>query len=272
MWALLLLLGVEVGANKSIMSSFHTIGVTGLIIAVGGTIGSCVCACLLWKWVEKDNSQSRPQKSKIVKKEGRESPFRGSIVIVSFFVVGLMFGGLEIVADTYVRDISFAVLCVMLFFVGYSLGSNPDIIKRFKSLNPRLALLPVATIVGTLIACLLLSLFMDYPVSGVLAVGSGFGYYSLSSIMISQSLGAELGTIALLCNIVRELITLLGSPLLVKLFGKLAPISAGGATTMDSTLPIIMRTLGEDFVLLSMFHGFLVDFSVPFLVAFFCSL
>ena len=113
---------------------------------------------------------------------------------------------------------------------------------------------------------------MDYSVAGVLAVGSGFGYYSLSSIMISQSLGAELGTIALLSNIVRELITLLGAPLLVKMFGKLAPISAGGATTMDSTLPVIMRTLGEDFVLVSMFHGFLVDFSVPFLVAFFCSL
>ena len=89
---------------------------------------------------------------------------------------------------------------------------------------------------------------------------------------IAQSLGAELGTIALLSNIVRELITLLGAPLLVKMFGKLAPISAGGATTMDSTLPVIMRTLGEDFVLVSMFHGFLVDFSVPFLVAFFCSL
>jgi uncharacterized membrane protein YbjE (DUF340 family) len=55
-------------------------------------------------------------------------------------------------------------------------------------------------------------------------------------------------------------------------FGPLAPISAGGATTMDTTLPIITRTSGQDFVILSLFHGFLVDFSVPFLVTFFCSL
>jgi uncharacterized membrane protein YbjE (DUF340 family) len=55
-------------------------------------------------------------------------------------------------------------------------------------------------------------------------------------------------------------------------FGRLAPIAAGGATTMDTTLPIITRTCGKEFVILSIIHGFLVDFSVPFLVTFFCSM
>ena len=41
---------------------------------------------------------------------------------------------------------------------------------------------------------------------------------------------------------------------------------------MDTTLPIITRTSGQDFVILSLFHGFLVDFSVPFLVTFFTTL
>ncbi|KAA6306310.1 hypothetical protein EZS27_023552, partial [termite gut metagenome] len=54
-------------------------------------------------------------------------------------------------------------------------------------------------------------------------------------------------------------------------FGKLAPISAGGATTMDTTLPVIIRYSGKDFTIASIYHGFVVDFSVPFLVAFFCS-
>ena len=56
---------------------------------------------------------------------------------------------------------------------------------------------------------------------------------------------------------------------MVKYFGPLAPISSGGATTMDTTLPIITRCSGQDFVIVSLFHGFLVDFSVPFLVTFF---
>lgn len=271
-WALLLLLGIEVGANDSLMKSLPAIGITGAVIAVAGTLGSCSLAWLLWKWVK--GSQDFHDKETGVSEDRvkSETPLRGSLVIVSFFIAGIVLGLFGLVEDTHVRDISYAVLCVMLFCVGYGLGSKPYIMRRFKTLNPRLALLPLATILGTLIVCLALSMFMDYSVASVLAVGSGFGYYSLSSIMISQSLGAELGTIALLSNIVRELITLLGAPLLVKMFGKLAPISAGGATTMDSTLPVIMRTLGEDFVLVSMFHGFLVDFSVPFLVAFFCSL
>lgn len=65
--------------------------------------------------------------------------------------------------------------------------------------------------------------------------------------------------------------TLLGAPLMVRWFGKLSPISSGGATTMDTTLPIITRTAGQDLVIVSLFHGFVVDFSVPFLVTFFCS-
>ena len=77
---------------------------------------------------------------------------------------------------------------------------------------------------------------------------------------------------ALLANIIREVFTLLGAPLVVRYFGPLAPISCGGATTMDTTLPIITRTSGQDFVLLSLFHGFLVDFSVPFLVTMFCEM
>lgn len=269
-YALLLSLGVEVGANKILMSSLHTIGIYGAVIAVASTLGSCLCAMLLWHRVGNKVKQGKGKRDVDMPKE--ESPLKGSVVILGFFVMGVILGISDVVDDTYVRDVSFAVLCVMLFFVGFGLGSKPAMLKRFRSLNPRLMLLPLATIVGTLSACILVSFFMRYSVTNVMAVGSGFGYYSLSSILISQSLGAELGTMGLLCNIVRELIVLLGAPLLARIFGPLAPIAAGGATTMDSTLPVIMRTLGEDFVLLSMFHGFLVDFSVPFLVTFFCSL
>ena len=41
---------------------------------------------------------------------------------------------------------------------------------------------------------------------------------------------------------------------------------------MDTTLPIITNVSGKEFVILSIYHGFVVDFSVPFLVTFFCSL
>jgi uncharacterized membrane protein YbjE (DUF340 family) len=105
-----------------------------------------------------------------------------------------------------------------------------------------------------------------------MAIGSGMGYYSLSSIFITEYKGAELGTVALLSNIMREIIALLCTPFLVKYFGNLAPISVGGATTMDTTLPIITRYSGSEYAIVSIYHGFITDFSVPFLVTLFCTI
>ena len=92
----------------------------------------------------------------------------------------------------------------------------------------------------------------------------------LTAYFITEYRGAELGTIALLANIIREMLTLLGAPLMARWFGPLAPISAGGATTMDTTLPILSQTVGQRYIALSIYHGFVVDFTVPFLVSWWC--
>lgn len=134
-------------------------------------------------------------------------------------------------------------------------------------------MLPVMTVLGTFLGVIAVSvLIKDRPIHELLAVSAGFGYYSLSSVLITQYKGVELGTIALLANIVREVLTLLLAPWMVKYFGKLAPISAGGATTMDTTFPVIIKNSGKEFSILSIYHGFITDLSVPFLVTFFCSL
>lgn len=199
---------------------------------------------------------------------------KGSLIVVGFFVLGVCLGRLDL-APALLMDsrVTFAALCCLLFCVGMSIGSNDNIVSEFRSLNPRLALLPVATILGSFAGTLVAWLFLQYRgVTDCMAVGSGFAYYSISSIFITQYRGAELGTVALLANIYREILTLLIAPLLAKVFGPLAPISSGGATTMDTTLPIISQTCGQQYVVVSLFHGFVVDFSVPFLVTMWCML
>jgi uncharacterized membrane protein YbjE (DUF340 family) len=199
---------------------------------------------------------------------------KGSLVIVSFFALGVVCGLYHLIPwDLTGSRLSYYALCALMFCVGVSVGCDPDMWKRFRSLNPRLVLLPVMTVVGTLAGCAVVGLFMGHrTIADCMAVGSGFGYYSLSSIFITEYKGAELGTVALLSNIMREIVALLCAPLLVRYFGRLAPISVGGATTMDTTLPIITRYSGKEFVVVSIFHGFVVDFSVPFLVTLFCSI
>ena len=198
---------------------------------------------------------------------------KGSLIIVAFFILGVIFGRLELVEIGKAGfDVSFVALMLLMFCVGISVGNDISALKGLKQLNPRLLLLPFVTISGTLAGCFLLSLCLpSRTISEVMAIGSGFGYYSLSSIFITQYKGPELGTVALLANISREIITLLGAPFLAWIAGPLAPITSGGATTMDTTLPIISKVSGTRFVILSIYHGFVVDFSVPFLVSFFCT-
>lgn len=199
---------------------------------------------------------------------------KGSLTIVGFFILGIIVSHYNLLPLSLIStNISFYALCGLMFFVGVSIGSDTSTLKNFRQLNVRFALLPLMTILGTLAGCIIVSFFLsNRSISDCCAVGSGFGYYSLSSIIITEYRGAELGTIALLSNIMREIIALLCAPVLVKYFGKLAPISVGGATTMDTTLPIITQSCGKDFVVISIFHGCLTDFSVPFLVTLFCSL
>ena len=200
---------------------------------------------------------------------------KSGLVIVSFFVVGTIVGVCGFFPGWLAScsDVSFYALCALMFFVGVSVGGDSSVLRSIRSVSPRLLLLPLVTVAGTLGGVAVASLlFPGRSLIDCLAVGSGFGYYSLSSIFITEYRGPELGTVALLANISRELLTLLCAPLLVRWFGRLAPISAGGATTMDTTLPVITRTSGNAYVVLSVFHGFVVDFSVPFLVSFFCSL
>lgn len=199
---------------------------------------------------------------------------RGSLIIVAFFIAGLLLARWGWIPSSLSEgDVSIWALYALMFLVGISIGSDTQALKAIRGQHWKILWVPVATWAGTLAGTALASLLLpSRNLADCLAVGSGFGYYSLSSIFITEYREAELGTIALAANIIREIITLLGAPLLVCWFGKLAPICAGGATTMDTTLPVITRFSGKEFVVVSIFHGFIVDFSVPFLVTFFCKL
>ena len=170
-------------------------------------------------------------------------------------------------------------------FAYYSLSSV--LITQFKEasiglqLRLKFLLIPLATIGGTLLFSALASLLLSrWSIFDCMAVGSGFAYYSLSSVLITQfkeasiglQLATELGTIALLANIFREMMALLGAPLLVRYFGRLAPISAAGVNSMDVILPVITRYSGKEMVPIAIFHGLLIDMSVPFFVSMFCKL
>lgn len=275
-WLLLLVLGLEVGSNGRVMDSLLTLGGESLLLALGATLGSVLLAKALWQWVNRVEKRKNDDATENVEIDASStlSALKGSVVIVAFFVMGVMlsrFGLVTMHPDG--NNIGYLALASLMTAVGLSIGSDPNTMKRFATINRRLALLPLLTIAGTLAGSAIVSLVLPHrTLSDCMAVGSGMAYYSLSSIFITEYRGAELGTVALLSNIAREIIALLMAPLLVRWFGRLAAIAAGGATTMDTTLPVITRVSGKEMVVVSIFHGFITDFSVPFLVTFWCSL
>lgn len=198
---------------------------------------------------------------------------KGSLIILSFFASGLLLGIFRFIPDSWANpDFGFYILCALMFMVGFSIGQQPETIANFKKLPARILFLPLTTIVGTYTGVWVVSFFFKHSLFESLSVASGFGYYSLSSVLITQCKGAELGTIALLANIAREVLTLVFAPWMVRYFGKLSPIAAGGATTMDTTFPIITQTSGKEFSVVSIYSGFVLDLCVPFLVTLFCGL
>ena len=197
-----------------------------------------------------------------------------SVIYLAFFALGIALAIPGLIPSFFIEnDLSKWILYLLLFFVGIQIGTNKNILNVTKSVGFKIILVPLATTIGTFAGAIAISFLLnERSITDCLSVGAGFAYYSLSSIIITEYRGAELGTIALLANIIREFFVLLLAPWIVKYFGKLAPICAGGATTMDTTLPIISRYSGSDYVIIALFHGIIIDFSVPIWVSLFLSL
>jgi len=193
---------------------------------------------------------------------------KGSLIILAFFAVGLAGGIFNVFPEWLLNeDLSTYALFVLMFLVGISIGSDKNAFYVLRKLNFKVVLVPMTVVLGSLSGTAIISaLLSNINVLEAMAVGAGFGYYSLSSIFISQMYSQELGVIALLSNIFREIITLLAVPILVKYFGKLAGIATGGATAMDTTLPVIVKFTGKDYGIIAIFSGIVLTILVPVIV------
>jgi len=193
---------------------------------------------------------------------------KGSIIIVLFFVTGMALGVNRFLPPFLTgTDPGLYALYFLMFLVGTGIGADRNVWRILADLNVKILLVPVVLILGTLGGSALSSVILPQTATAdCLAVGSGFGYYSLSSIIISQIRNETLGVTALLSNISREIFTLITAPILVKFFGKLAPVASGGATSMDTTLPVISRYSGREYAVLAVFSGIVLTVLVPFII------
>lgn len=194
---------------------------------------------------------------------------KSSLIIVLFFLAGIILGQFGILPEELSFDkLSIIVLYILMLFIGLSFGSDPRLPEILKSVSLKIMLVPLSTLIGTFSGILIYNLLVPgIALKDSLAIGAGFGYYSLSGVLISQVSGEAMGTLALLANIIREIISLLFAPIFSRFFGNLAPISSAGATSMDTTLPVILKASGKEYLIISIVHGVILTILVPFLIA-----
>lgn len=205
---------------------------------------------------------------------------KSSLIILIFFLLGCV-GGLFYTADFDLHILSVDVLYLLMLLLGINLGYNQDLKGFVRQFSFKMLLVPIATVAGTFLFSAVAGFILSqWSIFDCMAVGSGFAYYSISSVLITQlkapsigmQLATELGTIALLANIFREMTALIGAPFIRKYFGCLAPISAAGIGSADILLASISKYSGKDAIPLAILHGILINISVPFFVSLFCNL
>lgn len=263
-YALLFILGAKLGADEALFSAIATLGLQGVVISLCCTMGSIFCVIPAQRWFS-GHAPERPEP-----RGSLLSGFLGSLYILGFFCLGVFLGRMGLLPGWMTSEgASMYILWIMLFCVGMGIGFDLASLRIVRDMGLRVMLVPALAIVGTGLGAIVASfLFSGLAIKDTLLVGAGFGYYSLSSVLISNHGLVALGSIALIANVFRELFTLLCAPFLVKLFGPLAPVVAAGAPGMDTCLPVIVYFTGERYGIISLFNGLVMTILVPFLVPF----
>ena len=209
---------------------------------------------------------------------------RDSLIILGAFLLGVALALCGVMPESvYAVDlerISSYALYALLFVVGVNVGLDSSLVKAMRELPLRVLFVPIIALVGTLVGSVAAFyvlkwcglLLPELSLHKILTLDAGMGYYSITTIMVGQVWGAEIASIALLVNLLRELTTVLGAPLLSRLFGRYAATSLGGATSMDTSLPIIMRTDGNAMVPVAAYTGIFLTVAVPFILSLLLSL
>lgn len=163
-------------------------------------------------------------------------------------------------------------LALMVFGVGIDIGRNRKAFNNLKALGWRVLMVPAAIAAGSLMGAAAGTAVLAMPLKEALAVGAGLGWYSLSGVLIAELYSVELGAIAFLANVFREMLAFITIPFLVGYVGKLAAIAPGGATTMDSTLPLITKATDSQTALIAFMSGLVLTAVIPFLIPFLLAL
>lgn len=294
---LILVMGMRMGANEEVIANISTIGVSAFLMTVVIMICSILAIWLARHAMKIDRfgrMQSLPVKPETLEKseisaesrrpadqldaEATEEGGGGNsttIAIIISVAVGMAIGYLVIrnvfagSMDQFDSIAGLAIkigLCLLLVFIGLDLGLDGTVVDNFKKVGLRILVFPVVVILGTLTGAAACSLFMDLSLKECLAIGSGFGWYTLAPGIIMENGYVTASAVAFLHNVMRELFSIILIPLVAKKIGYIETTGMPGAAAMDVCLPIVEKSTRSDIAVYSFVSGVILSTAVPILV------
>lgn len=227
-------------------------------IALSTTLGSFLCCYAIFKCLGVKLSSGQVSLQLLMH----------SLKNIGYAFVALMLGYLLFKISTLFQlNLSISTWYLLLIFmilIGLDLAYSP--LDR-SWLNFKILLVPISAIFGSIAAVIIYAQFSHHlSIKDLLLLSQGYGFYSMSGVVISELRGAELGTIALINDLFREIFAILLMYCLGWRYPR-AAISAAGATAMDVTLPMVKESCGNDFIPHAMVSGFVLSVLAPIMVS-----
>lgn len=274
---LMLIIGTNIGANDSVMSSLDKIGINCAVIALCAIFFSVLAVWLVEKTVLPLNEIQKQLSSEGVHLEtktdinGRKEKKTSPLVFIMpiSIIFGILFGFYFLPkAYIYLLDAALTGTLILLYIgVGISIGSNKDVYRYIKLVGPRVIYISIAIFAGSLSGGLVSGALMNIPFEASVLSAGGMSYYSITGAYMTQAYGIEIGTYGFVVNVMREFFTVLMLPLLVKI-SKGSPIAGGAAGNMDTMLMPVTKFVGPELGLITLITGTVLTFAVPFILPF----
>lgn len=276
LYILIAVMGMRIGADAGIIADLGRIGLQAALLAGGAIIGSVILLQLfsfyLKAALEVSDENRADYKDMIETENGEALALTGKILLL---VGAGIAGGWLVLPGSFLpvlEDITVISLAILLLGVGIDIGQNRTIFSQIKALGVRLIIIPLFVALGSIIGTVLVGTGLGLAANESAAVGAGFGWYSLSAVMLTDLHSVELGSLAFLTNIIREMLALISIPLVARYISAIAAIGPGGATTMDVTLPLLKETSGEAVLIPAFINGVVLSALVPIIVPFLLNL
>ncbi|MCZ7835102.1 lysine exporter LysO family protein [Atlantibacter hermannii] len=245
--------------SSNLLAIFHYSAVSVVVILL------CNCAALFWldkslPWRHNHHQEKLPSRIAMA----LESLKLCGVVVLGF-VLGLT--GMNFLI--HATEASEYTLIFLLFLIGIQLRNNGMTLRQIV-LNRRGMIVAVLVVGSSLVGGVINAFILDLPIRTGLAMASGFGWYSLSGILMTESYGPVIGSATFFNDLARELVAIMLIPGLVRR-SRSAALGLCGATSMDFTLPVLQRSGGLEMVPAAIVHGFILSLLVPLLMALFAA-